>query len=136
MSHLSIMIDEDASVRRKVAFLLNALLLPDGDSSLQPPPSRTSDVILEAMPKYSIPTTLVDSLVGKAGNEERSADEDFEEKVARALLSYLENGGEIQRLDSQRMIQRLGERKDDYEWELTTAEWEQLQKLSSSNISD
>jgi hypothetical protein len=120
--------DSSAAVRRKVAFLLNSLLLPDGQPLDQSSSSRTSDLTSAAMLKHSIPTSLVDALA----SDNVGTDEDFEEKAARALLTYLEGGGQLRPETSQKIKRRVEGQEQDGEWGLTAAEWTELRRLCSN----
>jgi hypothetical protein len=132
-----VLTDSSAAVRRKVAFLLNSLLLPDGQPLDQSSSSRTSDITSDAMPKYAIPTSLVDALVGdNSGKQTAGTDEDFEEKAARTLMTYLEVGGRLQPETSQKIKRRIEGQEHDGEWGLTAAEWTELRRLCSNSATE
>jgi len=133
----SALTDSSAAVRRKVAFLLNSLLLPDGQPLDQPSSSRTSNITSDAMRKYAIPTSLVDALAGdNSGKQTAGTDEDFEEKAARVLMTYLEVGGRLQLETSQKIKRRIEVQEHDGEWGLTAAEWTELQRLCSNSATE
>jgi hypothetical protein len=88
------------------------------------------------MPKHAIPTSLVDALVGDTGEHTAGTDEDFEEKAARALMTYLEVGGRLQPETSQKIKRRVEGREHDGEWGLTAAEWTELRKLCSNSATE
>lgn len=110
--------DSDITVRRKVAFLLNTLLIqsgsesPDAPSNLQTPSSSsapahpnshasmisdpsstvTSQYTLKALEEHGLLQTLVKALtspVPYGQDGELDGDPDFEEKIVRTLLTYL-----------------------------------------------
>lgn len=118
--------DADVTIRRKIVFMLNVLLLPDehlvtlpapnsagpnirladsskpavGEgSSIQPSydakslPTATSAATVSALRKHQVITTLIYSLVSPVPfgpNADQHFDEDYAEKAAVALATYLE----------------------------------------------
>ncbi|KAG8760184.1 hsp70 nucleotide exchange factor fes1 [Serendipita sp. 396] len=127
--------DPDIAVRRKVAFVLNTLLMPDGSTAEQPPSTMTDDITRRYMTQHDIPRSLINSLVGPLpknddGTEE-SADSDFEEKAARALLTYLEGGGKIHPEDAKNLEIGMRSPRTSSSWGLAKEEWDDLVRLSA-----
>lgn len=121
--------DADITIRRKIVFMLNVLLLPDEDlatlpastsagpnirladsskpttdegSSTHPSydaqslPTATSAATVSALRKHQVITTLIHSLVSPVPfgpNADQHFDEDYAEKAAVTLATYLEAGG-------------------------------------------
>jgi len=119
--------DPDITIRRKVAFLLNSLLLSDGSTPGLILTTTTQDIARDAISKHGIPSALVAGLV-----DSPEVNEDFEEKAARALLSYLDAGGRLEREESLKLLGKLEKIKDDVYWGLAEEERERLARLASS----
>ncbi|PVF96804.1 hypothetical protein CPB86DRAFT_786587 [Serendipita vermifera] len=124
------LIDSNANVRRKTAFLFNSLLLPDGSAPHQPLTSTTNDLAIHAMEKHNVPSTLINAVTS---TESATSDEDFEEKAARAILSFLEAGGRLNAEDATRLKDRMKGQKVSSRWGLTREEWDSLLARSSQN---
>lgn len=119
--------DPDPTVRRKVAFLLNALLLPD-NSDDQVLTTTTHDLTRDALQKHGITSVLVAGLA-----DPHDADDDLEEKSARALLSYLEIEGRLETADSSKLLSKLKELQGKPFWGLAKEERDSLQRFVSGS---
>ncbi|KAG8797582.1 hsp70 nucleotide exchange factor fes1 [Serendipita sp. 399] len=130
--------DPDISVRRKVAFLLNTLLMQDGSAIEQPLQTTTDDVARQYVSQYDIPRTLINGLVGSLpkneDGSEQLADGDFEEKAARALLTYLEGGGKLSLEDAKNLGVGMRSPRTSSSWGLAKEEWNDLARLSSQSL--
>lgn len=109
---------------------MNSLLLPDGSGPNQVLTTTTYDLIRDAMSKYSITSTLVAGLVDSP--ESGEADEDFEEKSAAALLSYLDAGGRLKSNDGAKLSAKLVTLQDTAYWGLAQEERDRLRSYVSS----
>jgi hypothetical protein len=123
-------LDPENNVRRKVAFLLNSLLLPDGSNPNQVLTSTTQDLVRNAMSKYGIANTLVSGLVDPP--EPEKADEDFEEKSAAALLSYLDAGGSLDSNEKAILSAKVDKVQDTSCWGLAQEERDRLRSYVTS----
>ncbi|KAG9033995.1 hsp70 nucleotide exchange factor fes1 [Tulasnella sp. JGI-2019a] len=74
--------DSSLAVRRKVVFLLNALLISNKSTSEDP--MDTSDLTRAAISLENIISTLTKSIVSPS-----PIDEDYEEKTMRTIITYL-----------------------------------------------
>jgi hypothetical protein len=90
--------DPDPTIRRKVAFLINTLLLqsdetPDASKIREEGPND----MVRALKDHSVLETLVSSCTSPlptgADGENLEPDWDFQEKVVRAVLNAAERGG-------------------------------------------
>ncbi|KAG9004924.1 hsp70 nucleotide exchange factor fes1 [Tulasnella sp. 427] len=137
--------DPHIAVRRKAAFLLTSLLLPDSTlptSPSQPPSSlQTSDLTRSAIDTHAILPTLTTSIVhprpfGREPNVQTQPDADFEEKAARAVVTYLDGIGrssqtgvpEAVKGDLKVMVKEKGTERGK-EWGLEDGEWEVLRRF-------
>lgn len=109
-----------------MAFLLNSVLLPDGSSD-QVLSTTTYDLARDAIAKYDIVKVLVSVLVDSG-----EVDEDLEEKAARALLSFLDIGGRLEREDSVKLSTKLEKLKGTAYWGLAKEERDSLQRFVSA----
>lgn len=129
------LVDADSSIRRKVAFLLNSLLLPDGSTVGQPLTSTTSDIAQSHISAHGIPNLLISALVDPlptdAEGQSPVADTDYEEKVARTLLSYLETGGRLHKDQAEKLAIGMSKPRSANNWGLAKQEWEDMSRISS-----
>ncbi|KAG8902845.1 hsp70 nucleotide exchange factor fes1 [Tulasnella sp. 417] len=134
--------DPHITVRRKAAFLLNSLLLPD--ASLSSPtststtsPLQTSDLTRSAIDTHNILSSLTTSVVNPkpfGRQPEQQPDADYEEKALRGVVTYLEgmrgaqtDVGEAVKKDLRVLLgQRETERGKG--WGLEEEEWDVLQR--------
>ncbi|KAF8529280.1 nucleotide exchange factors-like protein [Hysterangium stoloniferum] len=161
--------DSDITIRRKIVFLLNALLLttedpddPDkaptapfpvvhhhtlpsevsAEPNIRPhgeeeasqssghdpvvgPTSTTRDT-LAALKKYNVVSTLVESLASPllhGPNADQEGDADYEEKAARALVTYIEVGGELNNSEKRSLRPCLEESNKKTAWGLDDDAW-------------
>ncbi|KAG9007509.1 hsp70 nucleotide exchange factor fes1 [Tulasnella sp. 427] len=138
--------DSHIAVRRKAAFLVNSLLLPDStlpNSPSQPPSSlQTSDLTRSAIDTHAILPALTTSIVhprpfGREPNVQTQPDADFEEKAARAVVTYLDGIGrssqtgvpEAVKGDLQVIVKEKGTERGK-EWGLEDGEWEVLRRFA------
>lgn len=164
--------DSDITIRRKIVFLLNTLLLttevPDnlakdptapfpvihytlppavsteptirphveeapqssGHDSVVGPTSTTRDT-LAALKKYSIASTLVESLTSPlcyGPNADQEGDADYEEKAARALVTYIEVGGELNDSEKKCIRPCLENSNKETAWGLDDNAWDTLKR--------
>ncbi|KIO19493.1 hypothetical protein M407DRAFT_246155 [Tulasnella calospora MUT 4182] len=134
--------DPHITVRRKAAFLLNALLLPD--STLSSPdsttsPLQTSDLTRSAIDTHNILSSLTSSIVnpkpfGRNTTTTAEPDADYEEKAVRGVVTYLEgmkgsqtDVGEGVKKDL-RVLLGMKETERGKEWGLEEEEWDVLQR--------
>ncbi|KAF8586410.1 nucleotide exchange factors-like protein [Ramaria rubella] len=169
--------DSDITIRRKIAFLLNALLLPTLSSAtssaapdITPPgptihssppnteaisstghtedsaatsslppglvdPTSTSSLALEALRTHGIVSALVESLtspVPHGPDADSEIDEDYMEKAARAMFTFLEVGGELTSSEkSQLLVSMTGGKATQDAWDLDDNEWDLLKRKVS-----
>ncbi|KAG9030340.1 hsp70 nucleotide exchange factor fes1 [Tulasnella sp. UAMH 9824] len=133
--------DPHITVRRKAAFLLNSLLLPD--ASLSSPasstsPLQTSDLTRSAIDSHNILPSLTTSIVDPKpfGRDASNAepDADYEEKAVRGVVTYLEgmkgsqtDVGEGVKKDLRAMLGEKGTERGKG-WGLEEEEWDVLQR--------
>lgn len=113
--------DPDPTIRRKVAFLINTLIL---QSDEQPEINQIKEtgvnLIISRMKTHSIISTLISSFISPlptgADGENAEPDWDFLEKVIRAIVSADERGGvtKEQRREVGKVWKKWG---DDGKWE-------------------
>ncbi|KAG8891698.1 hsp70 nucleotide exchange factor fes1 [Tulasnella sp. 408] len=135
--------DPHITVRRKTAFLLNSLLLPDAslsspDSSTTTSPLQTSDLTRSAIDSHNILPSLTTSVVNPKpfGRDASKAepDADYEEKAVRGVVTYLEgmkgsqtDVGEGVKKDLRAMLGEKGTERGKG-WGLEEEEWDVLQR--------
>ncbi|KAG8942760.1 hsp70 nucleotide exchange factor fes1 [Tulasnella sp. 424] len=131
--------DPHITVRRKTAFLLNALLLPDGTLPSSTPSSlQTSDLTRSAIDTHNILSSLTSSIVNPKpfgrNADQTQPDADYEEKAVRVVVTYLEGMKGSQTDVGEGLKKDLraisGERKTERgkEWGLEEDDWDVLQR--------
>lgn len=136
--------DPSDPVRRKTAFLLNALLVPFTSDPTAPSdtPSNwdTSDITRAALTLEYIPSTLTSS-VAKPPNGK--SDEDYEEKAMRAVATFLQGeavGTEADEDDRSSVKENLKVLLQEQEtergksWNLDAADWKVLRQHARMDL--
>lgn len=150
--------DSSIAVRRKVAFLLTALILQDDnsdpeDEKIQLPPSihanlpapvpseaetstngRTSKAILSSGILISLLKSIKTPVPHGPDGSEIEADLDYEEKGIKTVLAFVQLGAE-KLTDKEKqllseVLSKFGKSKGLERWSLTDAEWNQLENAS------
>ena len=67
-------------------------------------------------------------------DQSQGADTDYEEKVARALLSYLEAGGSLEKDDTKKLAIGMSKPRSSNSWGLAKQEWEDMSRISSQYL--
>jgi hsp70-interacting protein len=132
--------DPDPTIRRKIAFLINTLLIQSTDMPEESTPSSAPvagqpNEMINKMAETKVIDALLKSVIKPlpmgADGDISEADWDLQEKCTRALVSALERGG----LDAEqrKTLSALWQTwKIDHEWEnvgFTKSEAEQAMKL-------
>ncbi|KAG8902530.1 hsp70 nucleotide exchange factor fes1 [Tulasnella sp. 403] len=131
-------------VRRKIAFLLNALLIPhdealtDSTTENDRSPFETSDVVRIGITDAGLIQTLTSSLTSTSSTEIESRDEDYEEKAVRATVTYLQNDGRVAKADAAikddiRTILRERGSERGRGWGLDEQDWETLENFITAS---
>ena len=137
-------LDSSIVVRRKAAFLLNTLLLPNSftsDSTSEAPSpyvaklTSTSELAQAAMRKENVLGTVIESLGSPeprgADGDQVDLDMDYAEKALRIVLTFLDNGGtllEEEKGTLKEVLKDEGKRED---WGLSRGEWDTLKRIIS-----
>ena len=157
---LASFIDSSIVVRRKVVFLLSALILQDGksgpeDEGIPLPPSihtnlaaavpsetetNTNGAASRAISSSGTITSLLNSLIspephGPDGSDVES-DVDYEEKAVKTLLGFVQLGaaklGSEEKKSLAAVMRKFGKNNGLERWSLTEAEWKELESAPSA----
>lgn len=155
---LSSFTDSSIVVRRKVVFLLSALILQDGksgpeDEGIALPPSihtnlaaavpsetetNTNGAASRAISSSGTITSLLNSLItpvpyGPDGSDVES-DVDYEEKAVKTLLAFVQLDAAKLSSEEKRslaaVLKKFGKKNGLERWSLTEAEWKELESAS------
>ncbi|KAG8970214.1 hsp70 nucleotide exchange factor fes1 [Tulasnella sp. 419] len=147
--------DSDISVRRKTAFLLSSLLLADAadppassPSSTPSAPStavtvsspfQTSDLAFRAMTSHRLVDALLSSIISPVpfgpDAEHDGPDVDYEEKVLRAIVNYVNVGTPAKEVkdDINKLLEIGWETKRGDSWNLDQEDWQVLKNTAASS---
>jgi len=136
--------DSSIVVRRKVAFLLNVLLIPTSEpsapsSSEAEPTIDTSELTRAALTYDDIVSILTSTLVSPiplaSGDEGDLHDADYEEKAMRTVITYLQGEDVGTKIDEEGSVKRdvkkllvLKDTERGRSWGLDEADWTVLEQ--------